>query len=262
MDAQQRRRIREIQRRRGRNVNHAPEVRAAWQRCRELSLAYLDAVIAVHASGCPGAIPGWGKYAHLSPAEQVARQDADYGDWVRHMEDTPWFPGRTLGHPKLEALEAEIFSAWSSYDFQARINEEACNCAGFDVERASLYREGAVAVGFDDEDELAQLTDGGMDLSGRKVEIVPPPEAARVLGADWKVRFSLPKIELRTWLIPDWEFPGYWLFKDNRTISCVELAELLADHPEVSDRQLRMLREGVLTPPSLGPTTLPADPGG
>jgi hypothetical protein len=244
MEAHQRRRIREIQRRRGRNVNHAPEVCAAWQRCRELSLAYLDAVIAVHASGCPGAIAGWGKYAHLSPAEQVARQDADYRDWVRHMEDTPWFPGRTLGHPELEALEAEIFSAWSSYAFQARINEEACNCAGFDVERASLYRAGAEAVGFDDDDELAQLTDGGMDLSGRKVEIVPPPEAARALGADWRSRIRPPKIALRTWLIPDWEFPGYWLFKDNRTISCAELADLLADHPDVSDAQRRMLREG------------------
>jgi len=32
---------------------------AAWQRCRQLSLAYLDAVIAVHASGCPGAIAGF-----------------------------------------------------------------------------------------------------------------------------------------------------------------------------------------------------------
>ena len=114
MDAQQRRRIREIQRRRGRNVNEAPEVRAGWQRCRDLSLAYLDAVIAAHASGCPGAIPDWGKYAHLSPDEQIVRQDADYADWVRHMEDTPWFPGRTLGHPALEALESEIFSAWSS----------------------------------------------------------------------------------------------------------------------------------------------------
>ena len=229
MDAQQRRRIREIQRRRGRNVNQAPEVCAAWQRCRELSLAYLDAVIAVHASGCPGAIPGWGRYAHLGPAEQIARQDADYRDWVRYMEDTPWFPGRTLGHVELEALEAEIFSAWSSYAFQARLNEETCNCAGFD-----------------DEDELAQLTDGGMNLSGRKVEIVPPPEAAQVLGQDWRSRIRLPEVELRTWLIPDWEFPGYWLFKDNRTISCADLADLLADHADVTKSQLRMLREGAI----------------
>jgi hypothetical protein len=244
MDAQQRRRLREIQRRRGRNVNYAPEVCAAWQRCHELSLAYLDAVIAVHASGRAGAVQGWGKYAHLSPAEQVVRQDADYGDWVRHMEDTPWFPGRTRGHPKLEALEAEIFSAWSSYAFQARINHESCNCAGFDVERASLYRAGADAVGFDDEDDLAQLTDGGMDLSGRMVEVVPPPEAARALGAAWSSRIVLPKVALRTWLIPDWEYPGYWLSKDNRTISCAQLAELLADHPDVTESQLHLLREG------------------
>jgi hypothetical protein len=242
MDAQQRRRIREIQRRRGRNVNHAPEVGAAWQRCRELSLAYLDAVIAVHASGCPGAIAGWGKYAHLGPAEQIARQDADYRDWVRYMEDTPWFPGRTLGHPELEALEAEIFSAWSGYAFQARLHEETCNCAGFDVERAGLYRAGADAVGFDDDDDLAQLTDGGMDLSGKKVEVVPPPEAAQVLGADWRSRILLPKVALRTWLIPDWEYPGYWLFKDNRALSCADLADLLADHPEVTESHLRMLR--------------------
>jgi hypothetical protein len=242
MDAQQRRRIREIQRRRGRNVNHAPEVCAAWQRCRELSLAYLDAVIAVHVSGCPGAIAGWGKYAHLSPDEQIARQDVDHADWVRHMEDTPWFPGRTLGHPELEALEAGIFAAWSGYVFQARIHEETCNCAGFDVERARLFRAGACAVGFDDEDELAQLTDGGIDLSGRQVEIVPPPEAARVLGPDWKVRIGLPKVALRTWLIPDWEFPGYWLFKDNRSVSCAQLADLLAAHPGVTEQQHKGLQ--------------------
>jgi hypothetical protein len=244
MDAQHRRRIREIRRRRGRNVNDAPEVCAAWQRCRELSLAYLDAVIAVHASGCPGAIAGWGKYAHLSPDEQIARQDADYGDWVRYMEDTPWFPGRTLGHPELEALEAEIFSAWSSYAFQARINEESCNCAGFDVERASLYRAGADAVGFDDDDDLAQLTDGGMDLSGKQVDVVIPPEALRVLGHDWALRHKPPQIELRTWLIPDWEYPGYWLLKDNLVISAAQLSELLAGHPGVSQRQLRALRGG------------------
>ena len=55
MDRENRRRFREIRRRRGNNVNEAPEVREAWQRCRALSLDYLDAVIAVHASGCPGA---------------------------------------------------------------------------------------------------------------------------------------------------------------------------------------------------------------
>ncbi|MGH8722645.1 MAG: hypothetical protein ACREU4_11710, partial [Burkholderiales bacterium] len=77
---------------------------------------------------------------------------------------------------------------------------------------------------------------------GKTVEALPPPEAARVLGRDWRARFPLPKLALRTWLIPDWEFPGYWLFKDNRTLSCAELADLLADHPDVSATQLRMLR--------------------
>ena len=246
IDAQHRRRLREIQRRRGRNVNHAPEVRDAWQRCRELSLAYLDAVIAAHASGCPGAIPGWGKYAHLGPDEQLARQDAFHADWVRYMEDTPWHPGRTGGLPELEALEAEIFAAWSGYAFQARIHEESCSCAGFDVDRARLYRAGASAVGFDDDDDLVQLTDGGVDLSGMQVEIVAPPEAARVLGADWQVRIRVGTIALRSWLIPDWEYPGYWLFKDNRALSCAGLAELLADHPDVSDLQLEMLRGGAI----------------
>ena len=80
---------------------------------------------------------------------------------------------------------------------------------------------------------MVQLTDGGMDLSGALVEIVPPPEAARALGADWRARIALPKIALRTWLIPDWEYPGYWLLKDNRTVSCAELADLLADHPDM-----------------------------
>jgi hypothetical protein len=83
-----------------------------------------------------------------------------------------------------------------------------------------------------------------MDLSGRQVEIVPPPEAARALGADWKSRIVLPKVTLRTWLIPDWEYPGYWLFKDNRAFSCAQLAELLAGHPDVTEGQLRTLRQG------------------
>jgi hypothetical protein len=73
---------------------------------------------------------------------------------------------------------------------------------------------------------------------------VPPPEAARVLGPDWTLRIGVPKIALRTWLIPDWEYPGYWLFKDNRELSCAELADLLADRPAVPEHQLDMLREG------------------
>jgi len=242
MDREQRQRLREIRRRRGHNVNEAPVVREAWQRCRGLSLAYLDAVIEAHASGGPNAVPGWGKYAHLSPPEQIARQEVDYQDWVRHMEDTPWFPGRTLGHAGLEALEAEIFAAWSEYTFHARIQGETSNCTGFDVERARLFKAGATAVGFDDEDELAQLTDGGMDLSGRTVEVAIPPEALRLLGSDWVLKHQVTQIELRTWLIPDWEYPGYWLLKDNRTVSPAELAELLAGCPGVAERQLQALR--------------------
>jgi hypothetical protein len=242
MEREQRRRIREIQRRRGHNVNEAPEVRAAWERSRALSLAYLDAVVAAHAAGGAGAVPGWGKYAHLSPPEQIARQEVDYHDWVRHMEDTPWFPGRTLGHPRLEALEDEIFAAWGEYAFHARLQGETPNCAGFDVERARLFKAGATAVGVDDEDELAQLTDGGMDLSGRRVAVALPPEALRVLGRDWAQRHKPPQIELRTWLIPDWEYPGYWLLKDNRMVSAAELADLLAGRSEVTDAQLQALR--------------------
>jgi hypothetical protein len=254
MDREQRHRLREIRRRRGNNVNEAPEVRAAWERCRALSLAYLDAVIEVHASGCAGAVAGWGKYAHLSPPEQIARQEVDYHDWVRQMEDTPWFPGRTLGHPGLEALEAEIFAAWSEYTFHARIQDETPNCAGFDVERARLFKAGATAVGFDDEDELAQLTDGGLDLSGRRLDVAIPPEALRVLGADWALKHGTPQIELRTSLIPDWEYPGYWLLKDNLAVSAAQLAELLAGHPGVSETQLRALRgEPGLRQPSARP---------
>ncbi len=70
---------------------------------------------------------------------------------------------------------------------------------------------------------------------------MPPPEAARALGPDWKVRIGLPKVALRTWLIPDWEFPGYWLFKDNRSVSCAQLASLLG-HRLASARELDMLR--------------------
>jgi hypothetical protein len=242
MEREHRRRIRDIQRRRGRNVNEAPEVRAAWDRCRALSLAYLDAVIEAHAAGGDGAVPGWGKYAHLTPPEQVARQEVDYHDWARYMEDTPWFPGRHLGHPGLEALEDEIFAAWSEYAFHARLQDEATNCAGFDVERARLFRAGASAVGFDDDDELVQLTDGGIDLSGKRVDPMIAPEALRVLGRDWALRHKPPQIELRTWLIPDWEYPGYWLLKDNRVVSATDLADLIAARAGVSALQLRALR--------------------
>jgi hypothetical protein len=158
------------------------------------------------------------------------------------MEDTAWFPGRPCGRAGLAALEAEIFAAWGEYAFHARIQEEETNCAGFDVERARLYQAGATAVGFDDEDELAQLTDGGIDLTGRAVEIVLPPEALRILGQDFAVKHRLPRIGLETRLIPDWEYPGYWLTKDNREPSLAALAALLADHPALTDEQREALR--------------------
>jgi hypothetical protein len=81
-----------------------------------------------------------------------------------------------------------------------------------------------------------------MDLSGRQVEVGIPPEAVRVLGSDWALKNELPRIELRTWLIPDWEYPGYWLLKDNRSVSAGELAELLAGRPGITERQLQALR--------------------
>jgi hypothetical protein len=244
MEREHRRRFREIRRRRGQNINQTPEVRGAWQRCRELSLAYLDAVVAAHAAGGPGAVPGFGKYGHLLPDEQAARQNLDHHDWVRRMEDTPWFPGRPSDHAQLVALEAEIFAAWGEYAFHARIQEEETNCAGFDVERARLYQAGAVAVGFDTEDDLAELTDGGLDLSGRTVDPVLPPEALRILGNDFAFKHRLPKIPLATRLIPDWDYPGYWLTKDNRELSLAALADLLADHAAISVEQLEALRSG------------------
>ena len=248
MEREHRRRFREIRRRRGQNVNLAPEVRTAWQRCRELSLAYLDAVVAAHAAGGPDAVPGFGKYGHLGPDEQAARQNLDHHDWVRHMEDTPWHPGRPCGQARLAALEAEIFAAWGEYAFHARVQEEETNCAGFDVERARLYQAGAEAVGFDDEDELAHFADGGVDLSGREVEIVLPPEAARILGHDLGLKHRLPRIRLATRLIPDWEYPGYWLTKDNREPSPAALAALLADHPAVTDAQREALQGAAARP--------------
>ena len=154
----------------------------------------------------------------------------------------PGSRGARWASRKLEALEAEIFAAWGEYAFHARLQGEETNCAGFDVERARLYRAGASAVGFDDEDELAQLSDGGVDLSGREVEILLPPEALRVLGRDFAFKHRLPKIALATRLIPDWEYPGYWLTKDNRDLSPAALADLLADHPAVSKAQLLALR--------------------
>ena len=227
MEREHRRRFREIRRRRGQNVNLAPEVRAAWQRCRELSLGYLDAVVAAHAAGGPGAVAGFGKYCHLGPDEQAARQNLDHHDWVRQMEDTPCSRAvRRAGAPR--GAGGEIFAAWGEYAFHARIQEEETNCAGFDVERARLYRAGAMAVGFDT--RTAANSPTAASISGRAVEIVLPTEALRVLGQDFAFKHRLPKIGLETRLIPDWEYPGYWLTKDNREPSPAALAALLADH--------------------------------
>ena len=90
-----------------------------------------------------------------------------------------------------------------------------------------------------------QLSDGGVDLSGRRVDIVIPPEALRVLGGDWALKHETPQVELRTSLIPDWEFPGYWLLKDNRAVSAAEFADLLAGRPDVSERELQALRGAI-----------------
>ncbi len=239
----ERRRWRELLRRRGQNVNYDAQARALWGRCRELSLAYLDAVVAVHDSGAAGAVEDWGRWRNLNPDEQVARRDVDPAAWERLMEDTPWFPGRTLGEPRLEALEAEILDAWERYAAASGAADEVANCAGFDVERARLYRAGARAVGFADyDDELAALAGGGGDLSGRRVKVVLPPQADAVLGPDWALKNAPLEIELENRLVPDWEFPGYWLLKDNRAVSAAGLADLLEDRPRVSELQRRVLR--------------------
>ena len=81
-----------------------------------------------------------------------------------------------------------------------------------------------------------------MDLSGREVEVLIPPEALRVLGRDWGLKNKVPKIALETHQIPDWEYPGYWLLKDNRDIALAALAELLAGHPAVTEAQIQALR--------------------
>jgi hypothetical protein len=61
------------------------------------------------------------------------------------------------------------------------------------------------------------------------------------------LKHKVPQIELRTWLIPDWEYPGYWLLKDNRAVSAAALADLLALRGDVPDPELRSLR-GELPP--------------
>ena len=100
----------------------------------------------------------------------------------------------------------------------------------------------------DSQTATAQLTDGGMDLSGRRVEVVLPPETQRVLGRDWARKHKVPQIELRTWLIPDWEYPGYWLLKDNRMVSAAGLADLLAGRADVSDLEIRALHGEIPIP--------------
>ena len=98
-------------------------------------------------------------------------------------------------------------------------------------------------MGFDDyDDELAALAGGGGELSGKRVKIVLPPQAERVLGSDWAANAALPEIELENRLVPDREFPGNWLLKENRALSAAELAQLLEDRPRVSELQRRALR--------------------
>ena len=43
-------------------------------------------------------------------------------------------------------------------------------------------------------------------------------------------------------MFPDWEYPGYWLLKDNRNVSAAELADLLTGQPGVAERRLQALR--------------------
>ena len=221
-------------------------MREAWQRCRALSLDLSGRGDRSARLGLPGRRAGLGQVRPSQPAGagrpaggRSSRLGAAHGGHAL----VPGTDARDT--PRLEALEAEIFAAWGEYTFHARLQGETPNCAGFDVERARLFKAGATAVGFDDEDDLAQLTDGGMDLSGRRVAVVIPPEALRVLGSDWALRHETPQVELRTSLIPDWEFPGYWLLKDNRTVSAAEFAELLVGRPDVSERELQALRGGI-----------------
>jgi len=72
-----------------------------------------------------------------------------------------------------------------------------------------------------------------------------------VLGRDWALRHKPPQIELLTWLIPDWEYPGYWLLKDNQAVSAADLADLIAGRPDVSDLQLQALRGEIPPEPRL-----------
>jgi hypothetical protein len=243
LDREVRRRLREIARRRGHNVHDDPNAHAAWARCRSLGLDYLEAVIATHAAGGKGAIAGFGAYAHLGPDEQAVVRDAEPEGWARCMEYTPWFPGRSLGNLALERLEEAIFAAWEEYVGVAQTAGEAVSCAGFDVERAQLFRAGATAIGFDPGlDEIARLTAPGMDASGKRVPVELPHGALEILGPEWPLWNPLPMVEIKSRLEPDWEFPGYWLLVDNRGVSLSELADLLEGRGSVAAHELAALR--------------------
>ena len=144
MEREQRRRLREIRRRRGQNVNEAPEVRAAWQRCRELSLAYLDAVIAAHASGCPGAVaglrqvrPSRPRRAGRAPGPRSSRLGPAHGGHALVPgADARASRGSRRSRPRSSPPGASTPSMPAS-------RSEATNCAGFDVERARLFKAGA-----------------------------------------------------------------------------------------------------------------------
>jgi len=248
LDRETRHRLREIARRRGRNVHDNPDAHARWARCRSLGLDYLEAVIAVHAAGGEGAVAGFGVYAHLSPDEQAVVRDADLKGWARRMEDTPWFPGRTLDNPVLKRLEAEIFEAWEEYLTATRTAGEAISCAGFDIDRAQLFRAGATAIGFPPGlDEIARITAPGTDASGTQAPVELPHGALEILGPEWPLMNPLPTIEIKSRLVPDWEFPGYWLLADNREVSLSAFADLLEGRDSVPALKLAALRGEIET---------------
>ena len=126
--------------------------------------------------------PGFGKYGHLGPDEQVARQDLDHHDWVRHMEDTPWFPGRTLRPAAARGARGRDLRRLG----RVRLPRPAPG--GGDQLRGLRRRARAALPGRRQRGRLRRRGRAGPADRRRhgplrpQVEVVLPPEALRVLG--------------------------------------------------------------------------------
>ena len=212
MEREHRRRFREIRRRRGQNVNLAPELRAAWQRCRELQPRLSRRGGRGACRGRPGRgqglrqiRPSRPRRAGRAPEPRPSRLGEAHGG---HALVPRVGPAGRCASPRSRPRSSPPGASTPSMpgSRRRRPTARASTSSGRGSTRPARWRWASTT-----RTSSPSSTDGGIDLSGRAVEIVMPPEALRILGKDFAVKHRLPRIALETRLIPDWEYPGYWL---------------------------------------------------